>query len=353
MFSARKLGGGPKGRGFAALAHYYDESQPERPDKAMDEYFVADQDSRVPAQWWCPAGQLQTDGAAIAPGELKQAMDGFGRDGTKLVQDAARNTRVAGWDMQLSVPKALSCIWAISDPETRREIVGDIIATARETFAEMHRSGAFITRRGKGGRIHEPAKDVAIAIVPHATSRAADPHIHLHCVLVNSCIRNDETTGAIHSPGAFKANKDGAVTRRFLDGLARRLEDRGMTITQRTAHGWHIEGVPKELVRQWSSRRQTILAEVEKARVPAMTPKGQGQQRARIARETRKAKTTIPVGPALEARWKQQMKQWGIDPRRVWQRVMEGAALVRRQVVSLGYAAVEKLKQANVLRMRQ
>ena len=354
MLSAKKLGGGPKTRSFSGLAHYFDEQQAEQsPDKARDEYLLADQSSRVPAQWWCPAGDLQTDGARIAPGELKQALEGFGRDGTKLVQDAARNTRVGGWDLSLSVPKPLSALWALSDPETRREIVGDVLASARETFAELHRSGAFVTRRGKGGRVHEAAADVAIAIVPHAMSRAADPHIHLHAILINSCRRQDGTSGAIHSPAVFAANGDGAITMGFLDRLSQKLTDRGMTLINRNATGFEIEGVPKELVRLWSSRRQVILAEVEKAREPALTAKAQGMQRARIARETRAAKATLATGAGLERRWRQQLQSWGINPTQVWRRVMERAAVIRRQVAGFGYAAVEKLKQANILRMRQ
>lgn len=354
VLSARKLGGGKRERSFSGLAHYFDEQQPEQsPDKARDEYLLADQSSRVPAQWWCPAGDLQTDGARIEPGELKRALEGFGRGGAKLVQDAARNTRVGGWDLSLSVPKPLSALWALSDADTRREIIGEILATARDTFAEMHRSGAFVTRRGKGGRIHEPAHDVAIAIVPHATSRAGDPQLHLHCILINACRRSDGTSGAIHSPDVIKANGDGRISRRFLDGLAEKMTDRGMTITDRTTTGWNIEGVPAQLVRQWSSRRQTILAAVEQARIPAETPRAQGEQRARLARETRRAKTTIPVGPALERRWRQQMQAWGISPAQVWKRVLERATLARRQIVAFASMAADKLKQVQAMRMRR
>lgn len=164
-----------------------------------------------------------------------------------------------------------------------------------------------------GGAI-EPGADVAIAIVPHATSRAGDPYIHLHCVVINACRRMDGKGCAIHSPDVFARNGDGRITAGFLDGLARRMEDRGMTITDRTPTGWNIEGVPKELVRQWSSRRQVILAEVGKAREPTLTVKGAGMQRARIARETRKTKTTLATGPALERRWRQQIQAWGTSP---------------------------------------
>jgi conjugative relaxase-like TrwC/TraI family protein len=354
MLKANKLGGGTQDRGNARLAHYFDETKPETtPNKAADDYYIAAKDSRVPAQWWCPGGTLQTDGAAIGEGELKRAMDGFDRDGTKLVRTGTKNARVAGWDLQLSVPKPLSALWALSDPEIRREIVGDVIASARDTFAELHRSGAFVTRRGAGGKIHEAAKDVAIAIVPHATSRAADPHIHLHCILVNSCRRMDGKGGAIHSPDVFAKNEGGAITAGFLDRLTAKMTDRGMTIINRNATGFDVEGVPKELVRQWSSRRQTILAAVAEARTQPLTVRGRGAQKDRIAKETRKAKTTIPVGPALESRWRQQVQRLGISPARVWQRVLERATLARRQIVSFAALAADKLKQANILRMRQ
>ena len=163
----------------------------------------------------------------------------------------------------------------------------------------------------------------------------------------------DGKGGAIHSPAVFAANGDGRVTAGFLNRLTQRLADRGLTVINRDATGFDIEGVPKELVRHWSSRRQIILAEVEKAREPTLTVKGAGMQRARIARETRKAKTTLATGPALEARWKRQLQQWGINPAQVWRRVMERATLARRQIVAFAAMAAEKLRRPNVLRMRQ
>ena len=107
------------------------------------------------------------------------------------------------------------------------------------------------------------------------------------------------------------------------------------------------------LVRHWSSRRQVILVEVERAREPTRTVKAAGMQRARIARETRAAKTTLATGPALERRWRQQLQAWGINPAQVWKRVLERATQARRQIVAFASMAADKQKQANVLRVRR
>jgi hypothetical protein len=76
-------------------------------------------------------------------------------------------------------------------------------------------------------------------------------------------------------------------------------------------------------------------------------------QRARIARKTRAAKTTLATGPALERRWRQQMQAWGINSAQVWKRVLERATQARRQIVAFASIAAEKLRQINAMRMRR
>jgi hypothetical protein len=56
--------------------------------------------------------------------------------------------------------------------------------------------------------------------------------------------------------------------------FAYRASPRGMTITELTAHGWNIGGVPTQLVR--SSKRQTAMAAVEQVREPTVTVKTVG-----------------------------------------------------------------------------
>ena len=60
-------------------------------------------------------------------------------------------------------------------------------------------SEALFTRRGKHGTKLEHAKGV-YALCPHGTSRSQDPQLHCHAApIINLCLRQDGTTGAIRS----------------------------------------------------------------------------------------------------------------------------------------------------------
>ncbi|MEO0373019.1 MAG: MobF family relaxase [Cyanobacteria bacterium P01_A01_bin.17] len=216
-----------------------------------------------------PPGKCYGQGAAaldlqgqIEPEQFRFIVDGFSADGQrKLVQNAGDEKRQPGWDLTFSAPKTVSVIWSQSDQETRWEIQQAQEAATRRALDWLEAES--ITRRGRGGHLKEPAR-LIVATFEHGTSRAQDPQLHTHCLIMNAAVRGDGSTGAIESQ-QFYQNKmtAGALYRAE---LAKQLEARlGLqAIKQKEKSNlFEIRGVDPALVEEFSKRRQAIEQALE------------------------------------------------------------------------------------------
>ncbi|MFC7597598.1 MobF family relaxase [Terrabacter sp. GCM10028922] len=112
------------------------------------------------------------------PGASRTApVDGLGR-----ARKAPKT--VAGFDLTFSAPKSVSTIWALADESTReriraahQEALAFVLA-----YAEEH---VFATRTGRGGVVSEDVRGVVAATFEHWDSRAGDPQLHTHVVVLN------------------------------------------------------------------------------------------------------------------------------------------------------------------------
>lgn len=194
--------------------------------------------------------------------EFNNLLNGFSPNGkAKLVQNAGAETRQGFWDLTFSVPKSVSVLWAMSSKKTRGTIEQAIEGALQKTLAQIERSAGF-SRRGKGGKELVQAA-LTFALFFHATSRAEDPQIHWHCLLVNVGIREDGTTGALYTNPLFEQKvKFGGFFQRELE---RELGSRLGVEIERETVGFHVKGVPKEVCEDFSKRRKDVEAELTRS----------------------------------------------------------------------------------------
>ncbi len=182
-------------------------------------------------------------------------LNGYSPDGHQpRVQNAGHPDRQCCWDLTFSAPKSVSVLWALA-PEDARHDIEQAHQRAVEQALEYVEEQAGLTRRGHGGKIQEKA-ELVFATFQEGASRALDPQLHTHAVLINLGLRQDGTTGSLKTETLFDTKmKAGAL---YQAKLADQLRDRlGLTL-QRERVGFSVVGVPKELCRQFSKRRQTI-----------------------------------------------------------------------------------------------
>ena len=91
---------------------------------------------------------------------------------------------VAGFDLTFSVPKSVSVAWALADEPTRARIHA-AHQRALQAVIAYGESQVFATRTGHAGAISEDVRGVVATAFDHWDSRAGDPQLHTHVVVLN------------------------------------------------------------------------------------------------------------------------------------------------------------------------
>jgi Ti-type conjugative transfer relaxase TraA len=202
-------------------------------------------------------GQVKKD-------ELKNLLQGYSPEGeTPLVQNAGKENRQSGWDLTFSAPKSVSTAWSQSEGEQRLAFQEAHNEAVNKALTYIEHEAAF-TRRGHGGGEKEEVK-LAVATFEHGTSRAQDPALHTHALIVNVGLREDGTTGSIESRQIYGHKMAaGAVYRAE---LAHRIEhDPRLGIEAERKNSWfELKGVSEELRGEFSKRRKAVEDELEKS----------------------------------------------------------------------------------------
>ena len=219
--------------------------------------------------------------------DLKNILNGYSPDGSKeLVQNAGKENRQSGWDLTFSAPKSVSTAWSQSEGE-QRTAFQEAHKEAVKKALNYIENEAVTTRRGQGGTEKEKA-NIAIATFEHGTSRAQDPSLHTHALVVNAGVRADGSTGSIESRQIFSHKMAaGAVYRAE---LAKRIEnDQRLGIESEKTRTWfELKGVDKGLQTEFSKRRKEVEKELESSGFS-------GAKASKVATlNTRKVKEHVP-----------------------------------------------------------
>ncbi len=226
------------------------------------------------------------------------------------VEEAERGTRraVAGFDFTFSVPKSVSAIWAVADAGTQALIADAHHAAVAELVAFLEREVA-ATRVGAtgpdGAVAHVDVAGVVAAAFDHYDSRSGDPQLHTHVVISNKVLTVQDGrwrtlagrpmhSAVVAVSELYNAALADRLTRTL--GLAWEARERGRD--RNTA--WEIEGVPDELVAEFSTRTRHIETEKDRLIAEYVTKHGR-QPSARTVLKLR-AQATLATRPEKQIR---------------------------------------------------
>jgi conjugative relaxase-like TrwC/TraI family protein len=228
------------GNGQAAASYY----------EAADDYYTSD---HGPSAWWgAGADSLGLHGAVDA-GEFAALLDGRLPTGETLHHAAAG--RRGGTDGTFSAPKSVSLQALVGGDQ--RIIEAHRLAVERALAYAQTLVGCRVT---EDGITHsERTGNLVVARFTHDLSRACDPQLHTHCVMVNATRRAD---------GPWRASDNQAIYRhKMLLGalyraeLARELQALGYAV--RLTHGdgrFELAHVKEHQVKAFSQRSAAIEA---------------------------------------------------------------------------------------------
>lgn len=191
-------------------------------------------------------------------------------EGVSMTRARASHGSVAGFDHTFSAPKSVSLVYAFGDDQIRETVREAHLNAVLEAvgFMESRCSQARVGSRWRDeeGRWHVAIGNVGsrgwvAAGFDHYTSRANDPQLHTHLVVINR-VHTDDGWRALDARFNYSFAKAGGCV------YEAKLRDE---LTRRLGVGWgpvvngiaDIEGFTPELIHHFSTRRAEILEAVE------------------------------------------------------------------------------------------
>ena len=231
---------------------------------------------------------------------------------------------VAGFDLTFSAPKSVSVAWALADGATQA-VIYEAHQQALAYVIRYAEQCVFTTRSGKNGVVQEEIRGVIGAAFDHWDSRAGDPQLHTHVVVMNRAQSEDGVWRTLDSRGMFRAT---VGLSEMYNGV---LSD---FLTQALGYGWEptsrlhsnvpkyeVAGVPEELQKEFSTRSTAIEVATNElipdfftthGRLPNSPEMLRLRQRATL--ETRPDKHVRPLAELVEG-WRGRAREvLGADP---------------------------------------
>jgi conjugative relaxase-like TrwC/TraI family protein len=241
-------------------------------------------------------GELQGMSNRVGPGHSPYS------GGTTTVR------RRPGWDFCFKAPKSVSMIYAFGDARARHEVVAaqDAAVKTALDYAEQHLTR---TRRSiKGVRQHVRGDGLICALFRHRISRAGDPLLHTHALVVNATRDKYGKWLRLNAPWLLGPSKTlGYVYQAQLRAeLARRLGVEWEPVRRGLAD---VRGISRKTIEAFSRRRQEILDLLESR---GQDP-GQAKAAQSAAYETRRAKDSSLAPKAMREEWARYGREVGLD----------------------------------------
>lgn len=287
------------GCGSGAGRYYTDEKHQRRED-----YFCrADEDY---GRWYAPNWAVVDHGGRIETPDFAALCAGYDPEtGDGLVQRAGEGHR-AGLDITFSAPKSVSVLWASGDHEVRLAVSAAQTKAVERALDFATEQGLFRTRTGKDGVESLIVRDVVAGRFRHYTSRAGDPQLHDHAVVLNLTRDAGGMTRTMEPQILFAWQ--GAVQAAYRVELAQQLQERLQVRTVKVERNFEIAGVDRDLCLKFSKRRNEIL---DLAREAGISTREDRAEAAYITRNSRVAKSELPSREDLEHRWQSELAAAG------------------------------------------
>ncbi|BAU94101.1 MobF family relaxase [Methylorubrum rhodesianum] len=260
-----------------------------------------------------------------------------------LVRASANGGRSVGYDLQFAAPKSVSVLAAFAGPEERARILAAHDRAVHRALDYAHAAGLIVTRTGAQGRHHAPAAGVSAAVYRHFTSRAQDPQLHSHAVLLNLCVRADGSTGGLDNRAILK--NAGGIAALYRSELASGLRSGLGYEAVRAGRNFEIAGVAEPVLELFSKRRAAIERVARERGFETSKDRAAAQA---AAFDTRARKNREMPLAALEAEWERQLVQAGWARGAVFEGVRIAADGIREARVGPAAERRQRLAEAGL-----
>jgi conjugative relaxase-like TrwC/TraI family protein len=282
--------------------------------KKADYYTKGEDSVDISSSWFGKAAeQLELDGF-VDHKAFEAIMAGVLPDGTVL----DHSNRVIGWDLTFSAPKSASVLALVGGDnrllDAHFESVKAALKFAEEEFA--------VTRKTENGNTFiEKTGNYIAALFTHTTSRALDPALHTHSVLMNVTLNSEGEWRAIESNPLFDNRM--LLGLAYQNEFAQRAKELGYEPVRNDRTGqFELAEVPGDVIDEFSQRRNLIIATAKEQGVSLDDAKSMEQ----IALRTRDAKKNIPTNEIVTD-WDKRLSVLDFDIQKTIDNAKKGAVL--------------------------
>jgi conjugative relaxase-like TrwC/TraI family protein len=251
---------------------------------------------------------------------FQNLLDGFDPTGVLVHGRHYGPDSVRGYDITLSAPKSVSVLWAVAGPEVQHEITAAHDAAVGAVVDCVDRRAT--TRITQHGQVHcIDTQGITVAAFRQHTSRAGDPQLHTHAVVIAKVQAPGGSWTALDArPIKCDQRTLSAVYHAALRSeVSRRLGVRWQTPENGIAE---LATIAPEVLEAFSKRTAQVegrlevkLERLESNLGRTATP----QERYRLEREAAvdsRPSKSAPMDPRTQhVAWRQELQQLGYSPR--------------------------------------
>ena len=219
-----------------------------------DDYYAGD--GLSPSEWQGAGADALGLSGEVERDRFREMLDGKMPGGQQLgtVRDGEVQHR-PGWDVTMSAPKSVSIMAEVAGD---RRLVGahDRAVKSALAFAERHSAA---TRIRDGGTVERQQTDnLVVASFRHDTSRAQDPQLHTHNVIMNATRDADGNWRSLEPRALYQLQK--AIGAVYRQELAVNVQELGYEIEVGKDSLFEIKGVSAEAIKAFSERAAQVEA---------------------------------------------------------------------------------------------
>ena len=295
-----------------------------------------------PSEWQGDGARELGLSGEVERDAFRDLLDGKLPDGQRLgtTRDGKLEHR-PGWDVTMSAPKSVSIMAEVAGD---RRLVGAHDRAVKSALAFVERHAAATRIREDGIAERHQTGNLVVASFRHDTSRAQDPQLHTHNVIMNATRDANGNWRSLEPRALYLLQKAiGAVYRQELALGVRAL---GYEIEANKDSLFEIKGVSPEVIRAFSERTAQIEARLAERGQTTATASPEEKQVATL--ETREAKREVDRGELVRdwratagaAGFDQQARQALVRQAETTAAQADHAALISAQGELLAHRAV-------------
>lgn len=277
-----------------AAAHYF---------SASDDYYAKEE----AGQWQGKGAETLGLSGAVDQTQFARLLNGQLPDGRAIdtTFDKTKNMKRMGLDLTFSAPKSVSMQALVGGDRSVTDAHDKAVAKAIEQVERL----AQTRKKVKGKSTRERTGNMVVGKFRHEMSRAKDPQLHTHAVIVNMTQRSDGKWRALANEDIFQTYHE--VDAIYKTELAKELQALGYAIRVVDDKGnFELDHISRDQIEAFSERSKVIeeaLANEGKTRATSSTAE---KQVIALATRQRKQKGDIEI---VKKYWLEKSKEFGID----------------------------------------